>query len=164
MIRIAQLVLLVALVGIAGFGCESQSNFVDPNVTPVSQITSSKALSLFQAGALQSATLNIYVSHTHGETVDVFRVTEDWEESGPNGVTWNNFGGAYDAGTIHGSFVANPTGWHSVDITPLVQAWMDGSYENFGLLLAQSDSGSARTEFFSRGTWPLPSGRYLPWR
>ena len=91
------------------------------------------ALSLPSGSTIDSATLYIYVHLASGQTVNVHRVTEDWTELG---VTWTNFAGAYDPAIVD-SIVADTVGWKSVDITPLVQDWVDGTYPNFGVLIEQ---------------------------
>lgn len=82
---------------------------------------------------ISSATLSLYLTLVHGHTVNIHRITAPWAELG---VTWNNFGGSYDP-TVEASFVADAVGWKSVDVTALVQAWLDGTYENDGFLLEQ---------------------------
>ena len=56
----------------------------------------------------------IYVTDYLGDyTVYGHRITAPWTEYG---VTWFNFGGAYD-GAVAGSFVADGTGWRTMDLT-----------------------------------------------
>ena len=80
-----------------------------------------------------SATFFINVSNHSGETVNIHRITADWEETG---VTWDNFGGSYDPAVI-GSFLADSDGTIFVDVTDLVRDWVSGAEENYGLLLKQ---------------------------
>ncbi len=81
-----------------------------------------------------SATFGIFVSNVSGETVNLHRITADWEETT---VTWGNFGSSYDP-TVIGSFVADSVGWAVVDVTDLVREWVRGDAENYGLLLEQN--------------------------
>ena len=83
-----------------------------------------------------SATLWIYgeLSTDTSAEVRVHQVLEDWTETG---VTWNTRP-SFD-GTIAGSFTSG-TGWLSVDVTGLAQAWATGS-PNYGLLLEQHLAG-----------------------
>jgi hypothetical protein len=82
---------------------------------------------------ISSATLSLYITRDSGNTVNIHRITTPWTELG---VTWNNFGSSFDP-AIEASFVANALGWKSVDVTALVQAWLDGTYPNYGFLLEQ---------------------------
>ena len=96
-------------------------------------------------GTIQTATLHVFVNGASGHPVHAHRITSDWEEMV---VTWNNFGG-FD-GTSQGSFMSDGIGWRSVDVTTLVQAWLDGDFPNYGFLLKQVDHAFPRTDLNSR--------------
>ena len=85
---------------------------------------------------LDSAFFRIYVANATSQTVNVHRVTAAWAE---NTITWNNFASAFDAAVV-GSFSTSTTGWKSVDVMSLVQAWIDGVYPNYGILIEQGNS------------------------
>jgi hypothetical protein len=76
----------------------------------------------------------INVTSSAGAEVTLHRITNSWEE---NIVTWNNFGGSFDA-TSSGSFVPTGTGWHTTNVTGLVNGWIDGTYPNYGALLKET--------------------------
>jgi hypothetical protein len=83
---------------------------------------------------IDSATLFLKVTSANHHEVRLHRITVPWDETT---VTGNNFGSSsYDA-AVEGSFVADSTGWVSVDVTAIVQEWVYGVYPNFGLLLEQ---------------------------
>jgi len=83
---------------------------------------------------VDSAALGIYRNDEGGaRTVNVYRITAAWAETGAGSVTWNNFGG-YDP-TVRGSFAAAGSGWKTANVTALVQGWVNGSYPNYGVLL-----------------------------
>jgi hypothetical protein len=82
---------------------------------------------------LDSAMFSIYVADYGFQTVNIHRITADWAELT---VTWNSFNESFDPAII-GSFTANTIGWQSVNITSLVQGWVDGTYPNYGILLEQ---------------------------
>jgi hypothetical protein len=88
-----------------------------------------------QGATIDYATFSIFVKGW-GQTIRLHRITDPWIETE---VTWNNFDGGYDS-TVEASFVA-PTveggDFCSVDITSLVQGWVNGIYPNYGLLLEQ---------------------------
>lgn len=89
-----------------------------------------------EGAVLDWATLSINGWGPSGPTVNVHRITADWEETN---VTWNSFAGSY-APEVEASFVPLVQGWHTVDVTGLVGMWMDGTYPNFGMLLEQGDT------------------------
>ena len=95
-----------------------------------------------EGSSIDEAVFSIYVVGASNQTVNVHRITADW---GENFVTWNSFGGSYD-GFVWGSFQTDTTGWRSVDITALVQGWIDGIYPNHGIVIKQN---------------PTPYNRYI---
>lgn len=88
-----------------------------------------------QDATIDSATLWIYSEWVNGGTVDLHRATADWAELT---VTWNSFGGSF-APDVAASFDAITAGWYAVDVTALVEGWLDGTYPNYGILLKQAD-------------------------
>lgn len=146
MITRARSLILVLALAVMVFGCSNQPAPVESTNTPLS-LASSLALASFPAGAtLESATFYIYVGQPSYETVTLHRITADWEE---DVVTWNNFGGAFMT-DVEGSFMADDIDWRSVDITALVQAWLDGTYENYGFLMDQGPVLYALAAYNSR--------------
>jgi hypothetical protein len=111
-----------------------------------------------------SATLGLYLSKNSGSQTDVVeahRLTRNWTEGtgGKNtGATWNRYngvsawttaGGDYDA-SIAGSFVASGTGWKTITLTTLAQAWVNGTYANQGvILLSPPKSGNNEKQYNS---------------
>jgi hypothetical protein len=45
--------------------------------------------------------------------------------------------------------VFSGTGWYQMDITDLVQAWLSGSVENYGLVFECIDENQAEHRFYS---------------
>ena len=120
------------------------------NETPTSTDNSSSQLSKLglPSGAIfNSATLYINNTSQNSATVNIHRITSDWSELG---VTWNNFMSSY-AANIEGSFTAL-AGWQSADISALVQGWLNETYPNYGLLLAQPNTLADISEYDSRET------------
>jgi len=104
--------------------------------------------SLPSGATLNSATFYIHLGTANDQTVNIHRITSDWDEMV---VTWANFGSAYD-GTVRGSFATGTTNevWLSAEITSLVQEWLDGTYPNYGLLLDQVAMNFPRADYYSR--------------
>jgi hypothetical protein len=90
-----------------------------------------------QGSTVNSAIFSIWISHsTTNKTVTLHRITSGWDE---HGVTWNNFGSAYDLGEI-GSIVTDISyGWKTVNLTSLVQGWVNGQ-PNYGFLMKQGET------------------------
>ncbi len=71
--------------------------------------------------------------------VHLYRITADWAE---DTVTWDSFSHAYDAGVTQGVIPKDPpTGaFYDVDVTSLVQQWVNGATPNFGFVLKSQGS------------------------
>jgi hypothetical protein len=91
--------------------------------------------------ALTSATLRLRRANAVGPTlVNVHRITVPWSESL---VTWSSFAGGYDA-QVWATFAPQSVpanGYSNVDVTALVQAHLNGTYANRGMLLDQVGGG-----------------------
>lgn len=83
--------------------------------------------------------------HSDGP-IAVREITADWAETA---VTWESFAGAYRSGTI-GTIPAQDVGdvWVSVNLTGLVQAWVNGQ-PNHGILFETQAEG-IHTEYTAR--------------
>lgn len=146
MMKLVHFLMLVAILGIFAFGCGEQPNPVDTNEFPDSEMFSANKISIPVGSTLQSAVFNIYILESSDQDINIHRITSDWDETT---VTWNSFGGAFNS-TVEGSFNADAVGWKSVDVTPLVQSWLDETYDNYGLLLAQDNMTYPYTQFQSK--------------
>ena len=96
-------------------------------------------VSVLPAGAtVSAATLRLYNIAGFGKSMDVgaYRITVTWDEGT---VTWDSFGGGYDAATQLGVASVNPktAGWNEWVLPPaLIHKWIDGvPGTNQGLLL-----------------------------
>ncbi|MGE5223966.1 MAG: DNRLRE domain-containing protein [Omnitrophica WOR_2 bacterium] len=97
------------------------------------------------AGAtITSATLSVYlyILGSTGNPVNAHRINHAWVEDGSmDGVTWNSFYSnpdPYDP-AVAGSFTPQGLGWYSMDLTALVQSWVNGTPNN-GILLEQGQT------------------------
>ena len=89
-----------------------------------------------EGSSIDAADFWVYVTRASNQTVYLHRITADWAEGF---VTWNTFASSFDP-TVLGTFVTDSLGWHSVDITALVQAWVDGFPPNYGIVMRQDPS------------------------
>lgn len=86
------------------------------------------------------AGLMIYVTwpDESGLPVTVHRITDAWTESGVN---WDNTADDHDPDTVYGSFTPTAIGQYAIDVTTLVQEWIDGDHPNNGLMLLSTSTG-----------------------
>jgi hypothetical protein len=141
--KLRGLVVLTTILALFGMACQDTANLVEPEMPDFPGLA---AFGIPPGGTFESATLNLYIEEASGRTVYAHRITAPWEEMT---VTWGNFGGSFDP-TVEGSFVADGTGWRSADVSGLVAAWLDGTYDNYGLLLDQGANNDPLTAFRSR--------------
>jgi hypothetical protein len=87
---------------------------------------------------IASARLYLYEMNAKGNLViKVFRVTDNWSEST---VTWASPwavpGGDFDSSLAYALFIPDQQNCSiSLDLSSLVQGWVDGSYPNQGVML-----------------------------
>jgi hypothetical protein len=126
-------------------------NFIGPNAGQVPS-----------GSSIVSATLLLTVTDPGG-LQELLRVTERWNESG---VTWNAFAVPGSPGTTGAAIsFASPKGKVTVDITAIVQAWVNGE-ANLGILIrtastdltvfGSSESGTRPKLTVTFGPPPLP--------
>ncbi|MEW6050724.1 MAG: SdrD B-like domain-containing protein [Candidatus Zixiibacteriota bacterium] len=131
MSKFNKLLALPLVVGLLVAGCSQQPT--QPNDPKL------LTRNLSAAVTVNSATLWVYVFDISPQEVRVHRATSPWDEAT---VTWNNFAGAY-ATDVFGTFTPDAIGWRSVDVTALVQGWLNGTYPNYGFLLEEGPLGLA---------------------
>ena len=96
------------------------------------------------ANPAQSAKLRIYHNQIGGSgypnptLVTVHRVTASWTEGA---ITWSNRP-SYDA-VPAGSITITTEGWYEIDITALYNAWRDGTFSNYGVVLIHGDEAQS---------------------
>jgi len=119
-------------------------------ITPTSDNTQKLSKLTLPAGAvITNATFNIFVEDATNNGIDVHKVNVPWAEATE---TWNIFYAKtppqWDP-IVLGSF-NSVFGWHSVDITALVQSWVADPTSNNGVLLNQPLNGNGFTTLRSR--------------
>jgi len=104
--------------------------------------------SLSGVSDVQSATLKLYVFDIadSGSPIRIWRCTSDWSESS---LCWNTMPSAVDTGISTGNI--DSKGWVSIDVTSIVQAWVNGTYDNYGLMLRgrELDEGDGHIRIYS---------------
>jgi len=101
---------------------------------------SAQVVTIPESATITSAVFSIV---TYGipsnQIVSLHRITKDWSELG---VTYNSFmpgpgdPPSYDPSPF-ASFSTAVNGPHAIDVTALVQAWVNGTLPNYGILLEQ---------------------------
>jgi hypothetical protein len=79
---------------------------------------------------INSATLYAYrYAGNAAISGEIYRVTEDWDEATLVDYIAHDDANPYDTDVPLG----DPNGWKEFDITALVQEWVDGTYDNYGV-------------------------------
>jgi len=87
-------------------------------------------------------------------TVSVYRITEDWDDSS---VKNNILTDDYPITTID---ISN-AGEYTLDITSLINNWINGTYQNYGLLITYTDNNYLTYRNFGSTRYPL--NQYHPY-
>jgi hypothetical protein len=104
------------------------------------------------------AKLRLYeTTSSTGQTVNLYRLTNSWVESQMNWNyrdsinRWITPGGDFSATSV-ASFVPNMANqYREIDVTGLAQNWVNGTFDNYGLLL-RSSGANGEIKFASRET------------
>jgi hypothetical protein len=86
---------------------------------------------------ISSATLYLYEQDNKtGQTTHIYRVASDWNEDTVTWRSWNLFGGDFDISTSYYSYIPDQKDCLlTLDITNLVREWVNGTYNNYGVML-----------------------------
>ena len=106
-------------------------------------------LSELTGQTIDSATLNLYKFFTAPDgsstPTNFYAITQPWDED-----TWNHTQHIQYNSTVWASQVfTSQLGWYEIDITNLVQAWVDDSITNYGLVII-ANSGYKFSKFRSK--------------
>jgi len=91
------------------------------------------------------ANLKLYQYSTFGTdnfTIGLYKITGDWDEST---ITWNLQPTSSTDAEITINITAGVTTWKSWDIVALVQGWLDGTINNYGVVLKDTDESLVDT-------------------
>lgn len=148
-------ILLIPLLAAAFMiaGCYHSGNPVGPmefsgQIQTQSQISK---ITIPAGAVIDSAAFVINVDTAISEMVSLYAVANLWEE---NSVTWNSFSAGYDA-TSEADFTPDNPGWYSIDVTSLVNSWMDSTAANNGILLKE-ESPAGLQYYSSRESGTAP--------
>lgn len=106
-------------------------------------------INLPEGASLVQGNLKFYVHELHYSDrakVNLGLVTGEWEETS---VTWNSKPTINPTSAIEAEISLASAGWREINITPLVQKWVDGSQKNKGIYIYPLGYlyGTAETEY-----------------
>ena len=86
---------------------------------------------------ITSATLYLFEqSSKSGQTTSLHRVTSNWNENSATWQSWGSPGGDFDSSISYYTFIPDQGNCLvTLDVTSLVQLWVNGTYLNHGLML-----------------------------
>jgi len=86
---------------------------------------------------ITSATLYLYEKDNKaGQTTYIYRVTSNWNENTATWLSWTLLGGDFDNSSSYFTFLPDQNNCMlTMDLTSLVQLWVNGTYPNQGLML-----------------------------
>jgi hypothetical protein len=86
---------------------------------------------------ITSGTLYLYENDNKSDqTTHIYRVTSNWNENTVTWITWLLLGGDFDSSRSYFAYLPNQSNCMlTLDITGLVQEWVSGTYNNYGLML-----------------------------
>ncbi len=117
-----------------------------------------------------TAKLQLYVNESYGKsnlTIKIHRVTANWTEFGAtwnerkSGTSWTSSGGDY-LEEITAQNITNQSGvFYNFTITSIVQGWINGSYENYGIIISAPNTASGNYTYFASTNEPNSAQRPL---
>lgn len=89
-----------------------------------------------------SATLYLYAKDNKDTQItSLYRVTANWNENTVTWLSWTQPGGDFNNSVSHFTFIPNQSSCMvTMNITSLVQSWVNGTYPNYGLMLYSTGS------------------------
>jgi len=112
--------------------------------------------SISSSAALVNATLWLYLrsGRDPAVTYSAYALTQSWVETEANweffegGKKWLTAGGDFNPFPISTGTIAYVVGWHGIDLSRLVDLWLDDHLQRFGVILVPEDTGSDSVKNF----------------
>jgi len=146
--RLKEVTILGAL-GLLLLGVVGCSNSHSPISSDPTEAPPVEAISLIPTGAvIDSARMMVFVNQTDPHQVSIHPVTSDWSQTS---VTWNSFADAFDDGDTVGTFTFSRPGWYALNADEVVNDWMSGELDNFGLYVKYGGAEAAFTRMLAGG-------------
>ena len=90
-----------------------------------------------------SATVGFWVENDSQDAVSVHQITHQWSEYS---ATWNDMGSNYATTAVASFIPSSKDQIVTVDVTALVQQWVNGSVPNYGLMLLGHSDKDAKLQ------------------
>ena len=111
-------------------------------------------LSTLPPGAdITSATVHLWVTNDNSAPVNVYRITEDWDEAT---VTWNSTSDAIDSSPVVSFTPDDKDTFITFDLSNLVSQWVQGTTANHGVMLIQTGNKESK---YTSSEWEETSRR-----
>ncbi|MCK5321105.1 DNRLRE domain-containing protein [Candidatus Pacearchaeota archaeon] len=108
--------------------------------------------SIPQTDTVLNATIQVYLETATGFsniTVKAYRLTSEWIEAEAswnnrtNSFSWSSIGGDYDSTELDSQVFLNSSGnYYNFTITETARNWVNGSYNNYGIILIASNASA----------------------
>jgi len=104
-----------------------------------------------------------YTSNNTNITLNAYRITSNWTENAASwynrtsSSNWTTVGGDYDTEIISSTIITNETGWFNFTITNAIRNWVNGTNENYGLMLYAPDAEAGDYKDFASSDYTLDS-------
>ncbi|HQX52611.1 MAG TPA: DUF4347 domain-containing protein, partial [Planctomycetaceae bacterium] len=130
----------------------SSSLIVDRETNDLQRALVQFDLSSIPVGStIQSATLRLTSTAIDGSlNIGAYQLQQSWVEGSTtwnqrsSGTNWTSAGSTYNSTAVD-TINKSTTGQHSFNITTLAQAWLAGTQQNYGVMVASMDGGGIRT-------------------
>ena len=112
--------------------------------------------SINSENSILDAKLQLYVNNSFGSanrTLKIYRLNSGWDELtaswyNKTNENWTSFGGDYTQ-EINSTTFSNSTGiFYNFTITNLVRGWVNGTYDNYGIILIYSNINNGNYTYF----------------
>ncbi|MFO0755310.1 MAG: DNRLRE domain-containing protein [Byssovorax sp.] len=98
-------------------------------------LISSDVSSIPAGSMVTSATLMLKAG---GGSTTVLRAHQSLAPWAENTVTWNSFNNSFDPAVLASSTYSTTTALYSIDLTSIVQGWVNGTTSNYGILIERN--------------------------
>ncbi len=124
--------------------------------------------SISSENTIVTSNLQVYVESSSGDanrTINAYRLISDWQEIQANwshrttGNLWDSIGGDY-LQELDSVYFENESGnYYNFSITTATRGWVNGTYENYGIIIFSNDSEAGNLTYLSSSNSATASQR-----